>query len=204
MDWVQAFAIAAPDIAALRAEVAAVQNSAALDVRFPGLPRRVGRSCAPAGEVRLQHGSADRGRWRLCDVAALMLIEKCGGAAKAQALYDHGDRDERLMAARALLHLADAAMLRSFLSMLQTSNDQALFEAGFIDAAHPAALLDDAAWNRFLLKAAFIGLPLERIYGWEARANATLVQMLLDLKAERMAAGRDVWAGTERVVAAVR
>ncbi|MSR73976.1 MAG: hypothetical protein EXS14_00675 [Planctomycetes bacterium] len=185
----------------LNSELATLHSGAALEVRFPGLPRRVGRQPLDQGILRLSHGIMQRGVWRVCDAVALCVLQTAGGAERALALYEHADRDERLMATRALLHLATADALRTFLGMLQTTNDQALFEAAFLDGEHTAHLLDDAAWNRFLLKAAFIGLPLARIPHWEQRATCTLSRMLLDLQAEREAAGRPVWPDTQRVVA---
>lgn len=188
--------------ALLSAELCALEAGADLSVRFPGLPRRFGRGALAEGELALRHGVTQRARWRRCDAAALRVLCARGDAATAMRLFEHGDRDEKLMATRALLHLADEAGLRAHLAMLQTSNDQALFEAGFLDSSHAAAVLEDAAWNRFLLKAAFIGLPLERIVNWRARANPVLSRMLQDLQAERVAAQREVWPGTAAVIAA--
>ena len=52
-----------------------------------------------------------------------------------------------------------------------------------------------------LLKLAFLDLPLERVFEAEQKGNPTLSRMLHALATERQAAGRSVWADTDRLIA---
>ncbi len=186
----------------IESELAALAGGAEFAVRAAGLPRRIGRALLPSGQMKLGVVLLERGVWRACDLAALACIEVVG-AEVGMELFLHGDRDERLMSVRALPLVSSQGELQQFLRRLQSCNDQALFEAGFVDSNHAARVLDEADWNRAVLKLAFVGVALERITDWEARTNPVLGAMLADLAAERQAAGRPVWAGTNVVLASL-
>nr|MBA3685959.1 EboA domain-containing protein [Planctomycetota bacterium] len=68
------------------------------------------------------------------------------------------------------------------------SNIQAVFDAVALDNPYPAEQLDDSAWNQLVLKALFVGSPLQRIAGLDRRANPRLTRMLCDYAHERWAA----------------
>jgi hypothetical protein len=70
------------------------------------------------------------------------------------------------------------------------SNVKSQFEAVALRNPFPAAHFDEAAWNQLVSKAIFVDSPLEEIYGLDQRANRRLNRILLDLIAERQAAGR--------------
>lgn len=72
------------------------------------------------------------------------------------------------------------------------SNITSVFNAVALDNPYPATYLDDLAWNQMVLKALFIGSPLQPIYGLEKRNNPQLAQMLIDYARERLAAKRTV------------
>ena len=72
------------------------------------------------------------------------------------------------------------------------SNMNSVFNAVALYNPYPAEYLDDLAWNQMVLKALFIGSPLEPIYGLERRNNKQLSQMLIDYARERLAAKRTV------------
>ena len=72
------------------------------------------------------------------------------------------------------------------------SNITSVFNAVALYNPYPATYLDDLAWNQMVLKALFIGSPLEPIYGLEKRNNHQLSQMLIDYARERLAAKRPV------------
>lgn len=80
------------------------------------------------------------------------------------------------------------------------SNIKAVFEAVALDNPFPAAHLDECAWNQLVLKALFVGSPLDRVVGLDARANAKLTRMLCDFAHERWAAKRPVAAELWRPV----
>ena len=72
------------------------------------------------------------------------------------------------------------------------TNMTAVFNAIALDNPYPAEYLNDLAWNQMVLKALFIGTPLEPIFGLKSRNNPQLAQMLLDYARERLAAKRTV------------
>lgn len=69
-------------------------------------------------------------------------------------------------------------------------------KAVFLAVAHrnpyPAEHLPEGAWNQMVLKALFVGVPLDPIAGLDRRANPALARMLLDYAHERWAASRPV------------
>jgi hypothetical protein len=72
------------------------------------------------------------------------------------------------------------------------SNMTAVFNAVALQNPYPAEYFDNIAWNQMVLKALFVGSPLNLIYGLKQRNNSDLSQMLIDYADERKAANRDV------------
>ncbi|MEO1341698.1 MAG: EboA domain-containing protein, partial [Cyanobacteria bacterium J06635_13] len=72
------------------------------------------------------------------------------------------------------------------------TNMTSVFKAIAYHNSYPAQYLDDLAWNQMVLKALFVGIPLQPIYGLSERNNPHLAQMLLDYARERLAAKRTV------------
>ncbi len=72
------------------------------------------------------------------------------------------------------------------------TNMTAVFQAVALHNPYPAQYLDDLAWNQMILKAFFVGTPLDSVYGLKSRNNPQLAQMLLDYARERLAAQRSV------------
>ncbi|WP_416969975.1 EboA domain-containing protein [Streptomyces sp. 4F14] len=74
-------------------------------------------------------------------------------------------------------------------------NDNSVIEAAL--GAYAAARLPDAEYRQAVLKCVFYDIPLDRLYGLDARADRELARMLADFAHERIAAGRtvpaDVW-----------
>lgn len=70
------------------------------------------------------------------------------------------------------------------------NNAKSIFEAVALRNPYPAAHFDESAWNQLVSKAVFVDSPLDRIYGLDQRANKRLNRILIDLVAERQAAGR--------------
>jgi len=67
-----------------------------------------------------------------------------------------------------------------------------VFDAVALRKPYPAEQVGENAFNQMVLRALLIGSPLHRIAGLDARANATLAQMLTDYAHERWAASRTV------------
>ncbi|MCU0537289.1 MAG: EboA family metabolite traffic protein [Hydrococcus sp. Prado102] len=72
------------------------------------------------------------------------------------------------------------------------SNMTDVFNAVALQNPYPAEYFDNIAWNQMVLKALFVGSPLNLIYGLEKRNNSDLSQMLIDYAREREAANRSV------------
>jgi hypothetical protein len=72
------------------------------------------------------------------------------------------------------------------------SNMTVVFNAVALRNPYPVEYFDDTAWNQTILKALFVGSPLNLIYGLKKRINPKLTQMLIDYASERKAANRQV------------
>jgi len=70
------------------------------------------------------------------------------------------------------------------------SNITSVFDTIAINNPYPCEYFSDDAFNRMVLKAAFMGRPFMNIIGLEEHSNSTLATMFIDLIHERWAAGR--------------
>jgi hypothetical protein len=70
------------------------------------------------------------------------------------------------------------------------SNVTDVFDAITLDNPYPCDYFPDDAFNRLVLKAAFMGRPFIKIVGLEKRSNPALATLLLGFVNERWAAGR--------------
>ncbi len=69
---------------------------------------------------------------------------------------------------------------------------QSVFEGICIYNPYPMLYLKQDAWNQMVLKALFLGVNINLIYGLEDKANAILRDMLIQYAQERVAASRRV------------
>lgn len=67
-----------------------------------------------------------------------------------------------------------------------------VYAAVALENPYPSEYLEEAAWNQMVLKAFFMGQPVNRIIGIEERANKKLAYILSDYAHERWAAFRPV------------
>jgi hypothetical protein len=72
------------------------------------------------------------------------------------------------------------------------TNMRSVFEAVVCDTPFPAKWFDDVAFNQCVVKALFVGAPLWRVWGLDARLTPELARMSLDLADERRSAGRPI------------
>jgi hypothetical protein len=190
----------------LRAQVAA-GGVPALQVALPALPRKIGREQLPPELALEGDSSIDLGAWRACDAAALELLHAAqAGDDALRELYAHGDIDERAMVLRSLAARPVSAGTVALLGEVQRTNVQSHFEAAVCDSNLVARALGRAGFNqadldRLVLKAAFLGIELVRLFDVQRHANPELSRMLQDLATEREAAGRAVWRDTARLIA---
>jgi hypothetical protein len=143
----------------------------------------------PAGPVTLAGLS--------CDVAGrVLLLTRLAQEAPAQltaaclAAYREGDTREKIAVVRALPLLPDAERFVEIALDAGRTNELDLFRSLACDNPFPARHYDELAWNKLYMKAAFVGLPLERMQGFAARENAELSRMALHYIEQQESAGR--------------
>jgi hypothetical protein len=184
------------------------EGARAVAALLPALPRRIGRHAVGTGMRRAGEATVDARAWRACDLAAYALLAQAGSDDAARLdLYAHGDIEERTMLLRASSALPLSPATASLFGEIQRSNTVPHFEALACDSdvvARACGTLPGFGpdqLNRLLLKAAFLGLRLARLFAVERHANPELSRMLADLASEREAAGRAVWPDTALLLA---
>jgi len=80
------------------------------------------------------------------------------------------------------------------------TNMKAVFEAVAHNNPYPFENFEDGAWNQMVLKAIFVGSPLNPIQGLDQRRNLELAQTLIDYAHERWVASRAVTPELWRMV----
>ncbi|MDX2603626.1 EboA domain-containing protein [Streptomyces caniscabiei] len=177
------------------------ERPVAVRTLFPAARRRCGRARLDA-------------RWTVDEAARAVLLTALplGGqplADELAGLHRHGDPAEQRAVLRTLPLLAapdhgDAApeplgdLALPLVRDALRGNDSSLVEAAL--GPYGAARLPDAEYRQAVLKCVFHEIPLDRIDGLPARADAELARMLADFAHERVAAGRDVPADIWPVV----
>jgi hypothetical protein len=116
----------------------------------------------------------------------------------ATALYRRGDSGEKQAVLAALPALDRATDTRPAVgdALLPLVRDALRAnETRLVGAAlgpYAAAHLDQPSWRHGVMKAIFMGLPLDDVADLDARTDDELRRMVRDYVAERRAAGRDV------------
>ncbi|WP_202107238.1 EboA domain-containing protein [Agromyces seonyuensis] len=187
-------------------EAAVRTDPARIAELFPEAGRAVGRTPLDADDpLGLVRGTLDdEARARL--VGALLDSAPAAEAARTLAdLYRYGDDAER----RGVLHGLNAADPASpevveaglaFVADALRANDPRLVAAAL--GAFAAHRLDQHAWRHGVLKALFMGIPLDAVADLERRTDPELARMAAGLVAERRAAGRTVSDDVARLAAA--
>jgi len=162
----------------------------------PAARRRLGRWMLSGGEEILEtvDGPVHLIDWAIGDAgrALLILDALVSGEDVITPLYRAGDEAERMLVTRALSLFACGDQLKPLALETGRANSALLFASLALGNPYPAAWYTEREFNQLVLKALFIGLPLERIVGLAERANAELTRMCEDYIGERTAAGRSV------------
>lgn len=170
----------------------------AIRSRFPAVGRELGRR-----PLRPDADPQDLHTWWLEDVGRLGLLLALDSATlvdEVGALYRYGDAAERRGVLRALPHLDLPDHGVGLVEDALRTNDLRLVAAalGPVAANH----LDDDAFAQAVLKAVFVGVPLQGVSGLDRRVTPDLSRMLAGYVHERVAAGRDapaeVWPLIDR------
>lgn len=190
-------------------------EASGINTAFSMMPRKTGKAIiniAPSqaeiiDEITEGYVLADWTADRLCRVCLLMHL-------------DHADRDKYFRTVENLFLAAEMAELVALYSALPVlaypeiwkmrcaegirSNISTVLEALMYGNPYPARHLDEKAWNQLVMKAFFTDKDVNRIYGFDERANAELAIILSDYAHERWAAGRSVnpllWRATAKFI----
>ncbi|HWB79144.1 MAG TPA: EboA domain-containing protein [Nannocystaceae bacterium] len=145
-------------------------------------------------------GTRDEARTQLV-LAALGERDPEQQVALVEQLYRTGELDEQRSVLRMLDRLPDPARFVALAIEACRTNAVEVFAALANDNPYPARWLPDAALCQLVLKAIFIGVPIDRIVGLAARVDAEMLRMVEGYASERRAAGRPVPDDVAKVIA---
>ncbi|MEW6071889.1 MAG: EboA domain-containing protein [Planctomycetota bacterium] len=137
-------------------------------------------------------------RWSVLDALRAALVLARGdlaeetGALAVEEAFRYADEGEAVALYRTLALLPAAERFAGRAREGCRSNMKSVFEAAALDTPVPFRLFDDAAWNQAAIKCLFLGAPLWRMWGLDARLSPELARMALDLADERRSARRPV------------
>lgn len=193
-------------------EQVAQASEKALFTAFSAIPRHLGKEDLQLTEDdwhmadRLRTGWCPQG-WSVDQVGRTLLLLK----------FPHQNAEVYRQAIEKLFAAADVAELVALYQSLPLlpypeqwriraieglrGNITTVFNAIALHNPYPSDYFDNSAWNQMVLKALFVGSPLDQIWGLDQRANPELAQMLRDYAHERWAAKRSVAPQLWRLVA---
>jgi len=147
-------------------------------------------------------------RWSLDQVARTRLLLALPHAdperflATLDRLFAAAGLQEMVALYQALALLPHGPLLAKRAAEGVRSSMTVIFESVALDNPYPHVHLDEGAWNQLVLKSLFNGSRMERIVGFDARANLLLMRQLCGYAHERWAAHRRVdpllWRGVGR------
>lgn len=163
-------------------------------------PRRLGRSLLPLGSEDVAAAQALRPGFVPDGLGidqagriGLLLASHRDDAHFAATLADlcrRADLREHVTYLRGLPLYPGAPLLEEVAAEALRSAVTPVFAVLAHHNPYPAETFAEPRWNQMILKAVFVGLPLDPIVGLDARANPHLAAMLRDFARERIAAGR--------------
>lgn len=183
---------------------------ATLRVAIAQAPRKLGRApLSLTAAEREAHGLPallEGPSWSLADLgrAALVLaaVERTAGPGQVELvgeLVRRGELAEQASLLRAFSLLPEPSRFVDVAIDMCRTNAADVFAAIALENPYPADTFPEHNFNQMVLKALFIGLPIDRILGLERRANPELGRMVAAYASERQAAGRSVPDGLARV-----
>ncbi|MCH9683258.1 MAG: EboA domain-containing protein [Deltaproteobacteria bacterium] len=185
----------------LRLALARSRRLLGLDPLHPTAAER--DAMPPSVEARLSTPG-----WRLLDVgrAALVLtaletLPPADGAELFGDLLRRGELSEQESLLRMLPLLPHGRTLLDGAVEAGRTNALPVFAAIALHNPYPAQWFPDLNFNQLVLKAMFMGLPVDHVEGLPGRASDELARMVLGYASEREAAGRSIPAGVQHIVA---
>ncbi|MEJ7693501.1 EboA domain-containing protein, partial [Daejeonella sp.] len=144
---------------------------------------------------------------RLCRVCLLMHLDPLDQDRyfrTIESLFLAAEMSELVALYSALPVLAHPEIWKMRCAEGIRSNISTVLEALMYGNPYPAGHLDEKAWNQLVMKAFFTDKDVNRIYGFDERANAELALIISDYAHERWAAGRSVnpllWRSTAKFI----
>ncbi len=190
-------------------------ETTAINTAFSIMPRKTGKgiiTITPSDEqfIReikpgwsLKGWTADR-LSRVCFLMHLDSIEEDKYFKTIENLFLAAEMTELVALYSALPVLAYPEIWKNRCAEGIRSNIGTVLEAIMYENPYPADHLDEQAWNQLVMKAFFTDKNVNRIYGYDIRANAELAIILSDYAHERWAAGRKVnpllWRSTSNFI----
>lgn len=187
----------------------------AINSAFSVMPRKTGKgiiNITPSDEhiiIEIKPGWSLKG-WtadRLCRVCFLMHLdssEEDDYFKTIENLFLSAEMTELVALYSALPVLAYPEHWKMRCAEGIRSNIGTVLEAIMYENPYSATYLDEKAWNQLVMKAFFTDKNVNRIYGFDIRANADLALILSDYAHERWAAGRKVnpllWRSTANFI----
>lgn len=148
------------------------------------------------------------GHWGLDELGRVTVLLEASALAPDELLalvtecYDAAENRERQAVLKALAFLPEPQRFVELAVDACRTSILPVFEAIACENPYPARHFPELNFNQMVLKAVFVGLPLERIAGLEPRLTAELSRMALDYASERRAAGRPVPGDLSRLIVA--
>jgi hypothetical protein len=145
----------------------------------------------PVGEIAISS-------WALGDAGRIVLLLEAihrqpdRSVELVSGVYRFGDELERAAVIRGLSLFPNSELLKPIALETGRVNSLTLYQALALGNPYPAAYYTDPEFNQLVLKAMFMGLPLEAVSGLPQRANLELARMCEDYLDERVAAQRPV------------
>lgn len=178
-------------------------NERDLIIAFSQVPRKIKRTQLNLGKEEIQQAQAARSNWHPENLnseqaARIMLLlsfsqakpEEFAGSVKK--LLNTADLNEQIAIFSGLPLYPHP---EQFLQMAYDGtriNATSVFDSITLENPYPTENFSEEAYNRLVLKAAFMERPFWKIVGIPERANRQLAELLLDLVSERWSAGREI------------
>lgn len=184
-------------------EISKTANKRTLFTSYSAVPRYLGKQKLNLSEKDLQAAQLLVTGWNPADLTTdragriLLLLsfpgeDSDGYVATLEQIIAAADVEEAIAFYRSLPLLPHPEKFKLRAAEGIRTNMSSVFNAVALNNPYPAQYLDDLAWNQMILKALFVGSPLDPIYGLKSRNNQQLSQMLIDYARERLAANRTV------------
>ena len=188
---------------AQRADTALLTDRTKLRVAFARAGRKLGADAERAASFAGAFATLP-----LVDLArAVLLLDALDALPESEhverlsELYRTGEQREQQSVLRALPLLPEPARFVTIAIEACRTNSPLVFGAIANDSPFPADHFPELNFNQLVLKAIFLGVPVQRIVGLAQRTTPELRRMVSEYASERRAAGRPIPGDVDHVLA---